>query len=165
VYGESKLASEKVLLGDSRFDHPEDVVVRTTILYGDHHKIDFVSKVVHSLAIYNMPMKVTKSLFGTPTYIPHLAEALLDIAERDTRYSPVINVAGREVLSRYEFALMIAKVLRCDPEMITPTIKIPGVAPRPKKAGLKTDYAEGMGIPIYSVHEGLKDLYLKLDYV
>ena len=166
VYGESKLASEKVLLGDSRFDHPDDVVVRTTIFYGNTEKEDFVSKVIKHFSFYrDMPIKVTKSVSGSPTYIPHLADALINIAERDTRYSAVINVAGREVYTRYEFALMIANVFNYDPEMIKPTPKVPGVAPRPKKAGLKTDYAEGMGIPIYSVHEGLEDLYFKLNYV
>jgi dTDP-4-dehydrorhamnose reductase len=166
VYGESKLASEKVLLGESRLDFPDDVVVRTTILYGNKEKDDFVSKILNHCSFYrDMPIKVTKLVSGNPTYIPHLAEALINIAERDTRYSAVINVAGREIYTRYEFALMIAKVFNCDPDMIKPTNKIPGVASRPKKAGLKIDYAERMGIPIYSVYEGLEDLYCSMDYV
>lgn len=161
TYGLSKYRAENIIF-DGRKD---DVIVRTTVLYGNTEKDDFVSRMLNSLSVKGIPVRVTKSIFGTPTYIPHLAKALVQLAEMDTRFIPVVNIAGREVLSRYEFALMIAKVFSFDREMVKYTTKVPGIAPRPRKAGLKTDYAEGIGLPIYSVHEGLEDLYCALEYV
>ena len=167
VYGQTKYNAERVISrgrADGMF--PDDVIVRTTILYGNIEKNDFVSTILKNLSLYrDIPVKVTKSVSGNPTYIPHLAEALINIAERDTRFAPVINVAGRDTLTRYEFALMIAHVFNCDKEMVKYTTKVSGIAPRPRKAGLKTKYAEGMEIPIYSAHEGLEDLYCALEYV
>ena len=167
VYGQTKYNAEKIISrgrADGMF--PDDVIIRTTILYGNTEKNDFVSTVLKGLTFHkDLPIKVTKAVSGSPTYVPHLADALINIAERDTRFSPVINVAGREVLTRYEFALMIAHVFNCDKSMVQYTMKVPGAATRPMKAGLKTAYAEGMDIPIYSVHEGLEDLYCALEYV
>lgn len=151
VYGHSKL------LGEERIrhrQHPGDVIVRTTILYGTEHKPDFVTHVLATL-LAKKPITLPCNLFGNPTYTPHLAEALMKLCEIPNP-PRIVNIAGKEILSRYEFGLAIASVFDLDKSLITPVREVLGAAMRPLKAGLKTNLAEKLGLPIYSVYDGLK---------
>jgi len=151
VYGHSKL------LGEERIrhrQHPGDVIVRTTILYGTKDKPDFVTNVIDKLKA-NEPITLPCNLFGNPTYTPHLAEALMKLCEIPNP-PRIVNIAGKEILSRYEFGLAIASVFDLDKSLITPIREVPGAAMRPLKAGLKTNLAEKLGLPIYSVYDGLR---------
>ena len=56
---------------------------------------------------------------------------------------------------------MIASVFDLDKSLVMPTDSknIPGwIAQRPVKGGLKTSYATRLGIPIYSILDGLQEL-------
>jgi len=159
-YGLSKLLGEELF---REFDFPTDTIIRTTVLYGSKvNKPDFVKSVISQLD-KKLTVTLPMTLFGTPTYVPHLAEAIHYIA-RMKAPPKIVNVVGRDVLSRYEFGLMIANIFGFDPHMVHPTRKIDGIAQRPKKAGLKVKLAERLGIPIYSVHEGLLDFKKRYDY-
>jgi dTDP-4-dehydrorhamnose reductase len=69
----------------------------------------------------------------------------------------IINVAGDDVLSRYEFALMIADIFQLDRERIVPNhAPSKAIAPRPEHAGLKVSLAKKLGITVKPVHEGLE---------
>jgi len=151
-YGYTKLLGEE-LLGKN------DTIIRTTMLYGSPVKDDFVTKIIQKLEL-NEPFEVTKALHGTPTYVPHLAEAIVGLLERDINYMPfIINIAGRSLLSRYEFALMIANMMGYKDRtyLIKPTMKV-GKVKRPKHAGLSTDLAKiYKGLPIYFAVDGLRE--------
>lgn len=151
-YGLSKLFSEQILLGSPRGNC---TVVRTTILYGGK-KTDFVRKVLSQLK-RGKPFKIPMNLYGTPTYVPHLAEALIKLANMETMPN-IVHIAGEDWLSRYEFATMIASVFGYDKELILPVkYKWDGKsASRPLKAGLKTTLAKKLGLPIYTVLSGLE---------
>jgi len=134
-------------------------IVRTTGLYGGvsgHH--DFVKMLLNAYASGSQDIKITKSLYGNQTYIPHLSEALIKYAE--TKQKPkVLHIASSDVVSRYEFAKMIADTFNLDKFRLTgvDSASVPGwVAERPKKAGLKTDLAVELGLPIYTIAEGLE---------
>jgi len=153
-YGASKLFGEEVL---KDFDFHYDTIVRTTILYGSKcKKPDFVTQVLQSLR-NNQSIELPATLFGSPTYIPHLAEALLHIAHMKEP-PKVINIAGAGVFSRYEFGIMIANIFGCDNNLIRYTRRSVGIANRPRRAGLKVDLAKKLKIPIYEVHEGLREM-------
>ena len=143
-------------------------IVRTTGLYGGASpKHDFLNMILDSYYISDFPeIPVTKELRGNQTYIPHLAEGLLELADRlsnpHSTYPKILHIASREVISRYEFALMIADVYGLDKERLKPVknSQVPGwVAARPKKGGLKVRLAEKLGIPIYSILEGLEEAH------
>ena len=69
----------------------------------------------------------------------------------------ILNLGSKEVISRYEFALMIASVFYLDKQLLNPVEKVQGwIAPRPKKGGLRVDLARKLGLPIYSIIDGLK---------
>lgn len=140
-------------------EHEHVKIIRTTGLYGGVSKQhDFVKMILTSYKTNLPAIQVSKDLRGNQTYIPHLAEALIMYAE--TKQKPkVLHIASKEVISRYEFALMIASVFDLDKEKIKPvkSEQIPmWIAERPKKGGLKVSLAEKLGLPIYTILEGLE---------
>jgi dTDP-4-dehydrorhamnose reductase len=70
----------------------------------------------------------------------------------------VINIAGREYLSRYDFALKIAEKFGLNKENILPiqTSQLHQPAPRPLKGGLKIEFAQKiLKTKLLDVNEGL----------
>ena len=139
--------------------HDHVYIVRTTGLYGGvSGKHDFVKMILNAYAENLLEIKVTGNLFGNQTYIPHLASGLLKYA-RIINKPKILHIASKEVVSRYEFALMIAHYFGLDRERIFPikSSEISGwIAERPEKAGLKVDLAQELEIPIYTIAEGLE---------
>lgn len=137
-------------------------IVRTTGLYGGvSARSDFLNLILDTFYIGTGEIEVAKDLLGNQTYIPHLAEALIVCAERlqNANFPHILHVASKEVISRYEFALMIASVFNFDKSRITPvkSEKVPGwIAERPKHGGLKVKLAQKLGLPIYTIMEGLE---------
>ena len=77
----------------------------------------------------------------------------------------MVNIASEKSISRYKFAQMIADVFELDKKLLIPTTEIDGwVAERPKKAGLRVNCAKKLGLPIYSVLDGLKSWKYKWEY-
>lgn len=153
-YGITKFAGE--MLAN---DYDNIYIVRTTGLYGGKHsKEDFLSMVLKSFRESNDDLLIASDLNGNQTYIPHLVEALIQYA--DLKNKPkVIHIASKEVISRYEFALMIASVYDLDKSRIklVKSKNVPGwIEDRPLKGGLKVRLAEKLGLPIYSILDGLK---------
>jgi len=98
-------------------------------------------------------------IFRSYAHRKHIAEGLLYIAQNYAKMPEVLNLAGTEVLSMYEFHLAAADVLGVDKKSIIPRKKeIPGFAPRPHKGGLNVSLARKLGVPLYSAHDGLKCL-------
>ena len=147
-YGYTKLIGEQVL-GNC------DTIIRTTMLYGSPAKEDFVQHVLQKLEL-GEPFKVTRAFSGTPTYVVHLAEAIMDVVKRP--FMPhIINIAGTDLYNRYEFAHVIASVFGYEDrkDLIEPTMKV-GSTKRPRQAGLNTSKAKVLDVPIYSAVDGLK---------
>lgn len=137
VYGWSKLGGELVIRNAGR---PGDLIVRTTILF-DGQSNCFVSKVLDKL-LRGEFVYVPDELYGSPTYIPHLATDILLAADRGL--AGTLNLAGIHVVSRYGFAKRIAEVAGVPPELVKRG-KIIGAAPRPMRAGLAVNRALALG--------------------
>ena len=158
-YGHTKYAGEQML---QEYNCPGDTIVRTTVIYGGH-KPDFASKVLLQLKD-GKEVTLPNNLFGNPTYVYHLASGLMELAYKD-KPPKILNISGSDVLSRYEFAIMLANVFGYNPDNIHPTNKIDGQAKRPRKAGLKVDLARKLNIPIYSALEGIQQLFVAKAYL
>lgn len=160
-YGFSKFGAEAGLKSWV-FDTQNIVIVRTTGLYGGSAgSFDFASTLISTLE-EGKTIKVTNELHGNQTYVPHLAEALMKLTTFDFSKSNVeiIHIASEEVVTRFSFALMIADVFNLDKNLIVPCKNkdVPGwTAKRPTLGGLKVDKAKKMGLPIYSIADGLKE--------
>lgn len=136
-------------------------IVRTTGLYGSRTspKGDFLNMILDNFSNGIEPIFVTNELRSNQTYIPHFAKALLDYCQLE-KMPKIIHIASKEIISRYEFAFMIADVFGLDGSKIIPckNSEVPGwKAERPKRAGLRTDLAVSLGLPIYSIIDGLNE--------
>jgi len=152
-YGKTKLASENALLISGR----EFFIARTMVLYGHAQgvKANFVLWIVQSLE-KKTPIRIVDDQIGNPTLADDLAYGLLRGVE--LRKSGIYNIAGRDIMSRYEFALRVADVFSLDHSLITPikTSDLNQPAPRPLKSGLITLKAEvELGLKPATVEQGL----------
>lgn len=151
-YGYTKWAAETVFMNPHKFG---DTIVRTTGLYGGPSGKPDLALLVRDNLTSGLDMDVINTLKGNQTYVPHLAEALVALATLDNP-PMILNLGSKEVVSRYEFALMIANLLGLNAHFLHPVNKIEGwIAERPTKGGLKVKLAEKLGLPIYTIREGL----------
>jgi dTDP-4-dehydrorhamnose reductase len=156
-YGNSKLASENVLLQIGCIF----TVLRTCVLYGTglNVKRNFFLWVWENLAAGNKITVVTDQ-YNNPTLADDLAMASGLVLDRNA--TGIFNIAGKEYLNRFEFALQVAEIFNFSKDLIIPidTSQLKQTAHRPLRGGLKIDLAlEELGYDPRTVRETL--IYLK----
>ncbi len=137
-YGRSKLAAENVI----KTSQLEYTIVRTMVLYGKskNNRPDFVGWLTSQLQ-NNKPVNIVTDQIGNTTLNDDLALSIWDVIKQE--FCGIINIAGREIVSRYSFAQTIADVFDLDASLIHPitTEELNQKAPRPLKSGLVLDKA------------------------
>ena len=130
-YGKTKLAAEKILMDTSK----NNIIFRTTVIYGPYSRSRFTSWVLDNLK-QDKPVPAFTDQFNTPTLIDDLCKVILDILNLDL--SGIYHAAGKTCLSRYDFALKLAKKFDYNEELIIPTLSstVNQIAPRPKNGCL-----------------------------
>ena len=103
-YAEFKARAEFAL----QEEFPHAVIVRTSLIYGFAPLDPRTRQVLNG----EMPHLFTDE-YRCPIFIDDLADALLELAEND--FAGVINIAGAQRLSRYEFGVKMVKALRAAP--------------------------------------------------
>ncbi|MEM7819477.1 MAG: dTDP-4-dehydrorhamnose reductase [Candidatus Aenigmatarchaeota archaeon] len=151
-YGKSKIEAENIIKELSDY-----LIIRTTVVYGNELQCkNFASRTIKSLR-EGKTVKAVVDQISTPTYVGDLADKVIILTKRKKK--GIYNVAGPDLMSRYEFAKHIANVFNLDENLIVPvtTLELRQKAPRPLKAGLKTNklYME-LGLRTMSVIEGLE---------
>jgi dTDP-4-dehydrorhamnose reductase len=154
-YGRTKLASENAL----RASGVHHCILRVPLLYG-----------LEELQWKNMAMRVYDSLqkkkqFAaftdiqvTPTLIDDLAFAVTRAAE--LRKHGIYHVGGPEMVSRYEFAVRVAKHFKLDESLIVPITSEGNVAIRPKKSAFVTLKAQTeLSLRLAGIDQGLEVTY------
>lgn len=142
AYGRSKAAGERAVLAAG------GVVVRTSWLFGADGD-GFVPRVV-ARAIAGEPLRVVADQHGCPTWVDHLADALLVMAARPVP-AGVYHYRGDEPTTWHGFATAIVDALaragRCAPVAVEPiaTESWPAAAARPAYAVLDTGRIEALG--------------------
>lgn len=155
-YGRSKLASENQL----RSSDIPFVIIRTMVLYGiaADVKPNFALWLIRNLEERN-EVKVVSDQTGNPTLVDDLAHAIISAVE--LKKTGLYHVAGRDILSRYDFALKLADVFGFDRGLVQPvtTAELSQPAARPLRSGLVTLKAEvQLGYRPSTVMEGLSIL-------
>ncbi len=155
VYGRSKLEAERVV----REIVKNHLVVRTTVVYGwEPYSKNFAMQLYQKL-LTGTPMEVPEDQYSNPTLVDYLAEASVRLVQGDVQ--GVVNVVGKDLLSRADFARALARVFGLDPEMIVrvSTASLGQRAPRPLRGGLKTErLAQLLGTEAMPLEEALKRL-------
>lgn len=135
VYGRQKLAGEEMVLGQA----PENLVVRTTVVYGwERRARNFSQRLLAELQA-GRRVKVPSDQVSSPTYVPDLAEAACELAEKGC--TGLYHVAGSQRVSRCVLARAVADVFGLDGDLLvpTPSALLGQTAPRPLSAGLEVE--------------------------
>ncbi|HQF42987.1 MAG TPA: dTDP-4-dehydrorhamnose reductase [Ignavibacteriaceae bacterium] len=153
-YGRTKLASENVL----KISGTKNTIIRTNVLYGTakYSRSDFVKWVVESVRA-KKEIRIVDDQFNNPTFIDDLVQAINKIVE--LRKEGIYNIGGSEVLSRYDFTMMIADFFNLDKSLIKKikTEELNQPARRPLKSGLITIKAQSeLGYKPHSIIQSLE---------
>lgn len=155
-YGVTKLEGERYVT-----EACEDyVIARTSVLYGWHPwKPNFVKWMIESLREAKQ-ISVVNDHYNSPTFAGNLAEVMLEIVDRDLK--GLYHTAGRERISRFEFALKIAEIFDLDSSLIKPVkmseLKV-WVARRPRDSSLCVDkIKKEVKTKLLNVKEGLRKM-------
>ena len=141
AYGRSKLFGEEEMARHS----PRGCIARTSVVYGwgRSYRPNFATW-VHSKLAANEQVRVVSDQFASPTLNTHLAMMLLEIAERQLKGT--LHVAGSTRISRFEFAVMLARQFGFNENLVTP-IKAEAAnwkAKRPVDSSLNVSKAQGL---------------------
>ena len=141
------------------------LVVRTNVLFGIHaqaSKPNFFMWLVGELSA-GRPVKIVSDQYNNPTLVDNLAALVKEAVEK--KLEGVLNLAGKTYLSRYDFAMRIARFFSYDHELITPidTASLKQPAPRPLLGGVRIEKAQTvLQSPIFTAEESLS--FLKKNY-
>ncbi len=135
------------------------LIIRATVIYGwERQGKNFVFRLIQSLR-EGRSVRVPADQVGTPTYAGHLAQAAVEFASRPE--IKIINIAGQDCISRYEFARRAAQIFELEEQLIFPvsTAELNQPARRPLQAGLKVETLRALSnIPVPTAEEGLAQM-------
>jgi dTDP-4-dehydrorhamnose reductase len=158
-YGFTKLQGEKLALAVN----PDSVIVRTSWVYAPYGK-NFV-KTMLKLMQDRTELNVVGDQFGSPTYAPDLAEALLKIALSNQIIPGIYHFSNDGIISWFDFATAIAEIAHssCKVNAIT-TAQYPTPAKRPSYSGLnKNKIQADYSIQLKPWRDSLQDCIQKLN--
>ncbi|MCA9875101.1 MAG: SDR family oxidoreductase [Anaerolineales bacterium] len=97
AYGRAKAAAETAVGA-----YPNHVIIRTSLIYGLEH-MDHGTAWMAAALRAGQPVTLFDNQIRNPVWVNTLTAACLELAHHT--YTGILNVAGRQVLSRAEFAL------------------------------------------------------------
>jgi len=153
-YGKSKLAAENTIMGGGI----DAAIIRTVSVFGRgrHQKPNFVSWLVGKLR-ERAEIKVVSDQYSNVTFVGDLVRGIRRVVNLGK--SGIYHIAGKEIISRYEFAQRIAEAYDLDPSTIQPTLTrlLDQPAPRPLQGGLVIDKAQKeLHLPFSDVEGALR---------
>ncbi len=159
-YGRTKFASENALSISGALN----TTIRTNVLYGNsiNSRPDFVRWVINSLT-NEKTVKIVTDQINNPTFLDDLVQGINKIIEY--KKTGVYNIGGKEFLSRFDFAMMIADFFHLDKSLISKitTGELNQPAKRPLKSGLIILKAETeLGYKPHSIKEALAKMKKEL---
>ncbi len=161
-YGREKLASENALITSDI----KSAIIRTLVLFGigNNVKPNFALWMLEELR-NNRSVNIVTDQISNVTMIDDLAFGTLKIVEKDC--TGIYNIAGADILSRYDFAMKMCEVFKLKKELVFPvtTASLNQPAPRPLKSGLITLKMESeLGFKTMDSLEALRLLKVQLGY-
>ena len=141
VYGQSKLAGEEAV----RALNPKHYIVRTSWLYHTHGN-NFI-KTMRALS-QQSEVRVVDDQFGSPTYAPHLAAALVQLVT--TEAFGTYHMAGRGGTSRFDLIQTLYTLLGIRSQVKPiPSTEMPRLAKCPSYAVLTTLQEPAIHLPAW----------------
>ena len=135
-YGLSKLNGEEIALKMSN----HLILIRANVIFDLNSKSSFLDWVIRSLK-NKKEISVVNDQYGNPIWSVDLAKIIFQLIKNDEK--GIFNVGTDKIISRYEFAKLIANEWSLDVNLIKPistkSLKERNknyIAPRPLKSGL-----------------------------
>ena len=130
AYGRVKAEAEKAA-------GPRFTVLRTSMVYSDDPDSKNFHNFVRDFLREGKEVRAFSDQAGNPTYAPSLAGAALLAMEY--RPAGIVHACGPEVLTRFEFALRVARAYGLPEDKVKPVTSedMPMPAARPKQGGLR----------------------------
>jgi dTDP-4-dehydrorhamnose reductase len=149
-YGRSKLDGESMTI--NTLDNY--LIARTSVLYGENPKTNFVTWVLQELKKGN-EIRIVEDQFNTPTLADNLAEVILELIKNDA--VGVFHVSGIERVNRFDFVKKIAEIYDLNGKLIIPITsnELNWIAERPKDSSLDVTKISKLVKPL-NVEESLK---------
>ncbi|EFA78738.1 methionine adenosyltransferase regulatory beta subunit [Heterostelium album PN500] len=137
-YGETKRASEVVCL-----KNPRNIILRVPVLYGQVETLsESAVTVVAEQIKKNANVEIDNWQLRYPTLVDDVAKCTLMLIckkkENGDSISGIYHFTDNQKLTKYEMAVVMAKVLGIDASQIKPGNSKPSGAPRPYNAQLDT---------------------------
>jgi dTDP-4-dehydrorhamnose reductase len=135
VYGESKAAMERLLIGKSGA-----LIIRSAAFFGLWDDANFVTRALRMLQ-QGRPFRAADDVIVSPTFVPDLAHAALDLLI-DGEHG-IWHLANAGALSWADFARHVASAAGLDASLIQacPHVELGGAAPRPNYSALASERA------------------------
>jgi dTDP-4-dehydrorhamnose reductase len=130
-YALSKVDAEKNVVASGA----NAVLVRTSLIYGFRPLDPRTRAVLRG----EMPRLFTDEM-RCPIWVFNLSEALVELAALD--YRGVLNIAGTQALSRYDFGVKLLRALDGDARILTPTTSAESGLVRPRDCTLDVSRAQ-----------------------
>jgi len=134
-YGEAKAAAER-LVAEA---HPAALIVRTSLIYGGAQPGPHEQLTLDALYGQADVAFFTDEL-RCPIAVGDLAAALLEVAPTDR--SGRLHIAGADVVSRYEFAQLVAAAHGQDPARLRAAASATSSVRRPRNCALDSSLAQ-----------------------
>lgn len=150
AYGRSKLLGELAASHANR-----SVILRTAWLFGEHGP-NFVEAIRNQIGKGTNPLRVVNDQRGRPTYTPHLAEAIVRVAQSGA--TGIVHYADEPECTWFDFAKEIVAQSGAviDVKPVT-TDEFPRPARRPAYSVLSTERYERLtGVKPASWKDGLR---------
>ena len=140
LYGEHKAEAENSVLSA----WPKAAVVRIPLLYDSDRSVsrNFFPQMVQAMQI-GQKLRLFTDEYRTPLSVRTGASALLKVVEN---VSGLIHLGGPERISRYDFGLLIARVMKLTSARLIPCLQrdMPMPAPRPCDVSLDSAKAHAL---------------------
>jgi len=153
-YGKTKLAGEEAVLAASA----GHIVVRPSVIYGwDDTRLNFATWVLTSLRA-GQSINVVTDWIGSPTLADGLAACILQLLSLPD--GGIYHLAGADAISRYEFAVRLAKAFGPDDTLIKPvrSADLGMKARRPPDSSLTNNRAKRHRITVVAASDGIKTM-------
>lgn len=140
VYGRSKAEAEHLVM-----QHNEDaLIVRTSSFFGPWDESDFISGTLAALR-EEQPVTAAGDVFVTPTYVPDLVHAALDLLLDGE--PGIVHITNEEVVSWAQLAIKAANMAGYDTSLIHEIShrQMDWKARRPRYSALKSE--RGISLP------------------
>ena len=151
-YGKTKWAGEWI--ATARVNKSFTKIIRTSRLFNK----EYVNRKLYNIRSQG-PYEFSNVLKRSYLHVNHFVDGLQFVLDNWEKMPTILNISGTDILSPYLFFSAIAKLERfaIGEHLIRPrNIKLRNVIARPIRGGLNVGLAKTLGVPLYSVWEGVE---------